>query len=277
MSIKKNSLQNCLCRWVGCISILGIATSCNFLEGSPYDAHVTGETDINARNMTRIESRLEGKSSFKFAFISDTQRWYDETEAFVEHLNGREEIDFVLHSGDVSDFGVTEEFLWQRNILGKLKVPYVVLLGNHDVLGNGVMVYRRVFGTENFSFMAGDVKFVCLNTNALEFDYSYSIPDFDFIKTQMNDENPAYRRTIYAMHVAPGDEQFNNNVSDVFHHYVKSSRGVLCCLYGHGHMFVESDKFGDGILYYETPCIGKRSYLVFTVNEEGYTYEKVDF
>ena len=154
MSIKKNSLQNCLCRWVGCISILGIATSCNFLEGSPYDAHVTGETDINARNMTRIESRLEGKSSFKFAFISDTQRWYDETEAFVEHLNGREEIDFVLHSGDVSDFGVTEEFLWQRDILGKLKVPYVVLLGNHDVLGNGVMVYRRVFGTENFSFMA---------------------------------------------------------------------------------------------------------------------------
>ena len=252
-------------------------TSCNLLESSPYDARVTGDTGINARNVTRIENALAGKSSFRFAFISDTQRWYDETEAFVAHLNSRDDVDFVLHGGDVSDFGVTEEFLWQRDILNELKVPYVVLLGNHDVLGNGVQVYRRVFGEENFSFMAGDVKFICLNTNALEFDYSDPIPDFSFIKAQLKDNNPAYRRTIYAMHVAPGDEQFNNNVADVFHLYVKSSPGILCGLYGHGHTFAESDKFGDGIIYYETPSIGKRFYLMFTITEEGYSYEPVYF
>ena len=268
---------NGLCRGAVSLVLLGAAVSCNLLEGSPYDARVTGETDVNTRNIARIEQALAGKTSFRFAFISDTQRWYDETEAFVNHLNGRDDVDFVLHGGDVSDFGVTEEFLWQRDILGELSVPYVVLLGNHDVLGNGVRVYRRVFGEENFSFMAGDVKFICLNTNALEFDYSDPIPDFNFIKTQLNDENPIYRRTIYAMHVAPGDEQFNNNVADIFHYYVRSSRGILCALYGHGHAFVEADKFGDGILYYETPCIGKRFYLMFTVNEEGYTYEPVYF
>lgn len=252
-------------------------TSCNLLESSPYDARVTGDTGINARNVARIEKALDGKSSFRFAFISDTQRWYDETEAFVAHLNSRDDVDFVLHGGDVSDFGVTEEFLWQRDILNELKVPYVVLLGNHDVLGNGVQVYRRVFGEENFSFMAGDVKFICLNTNALEFDYSNPIPDFSFIKAQLKDDNPAYRRTIYAMHVAPGDEQFNNNVADVFHLYVKLSPGILCGLYGHGHTFAEADKFGDGIIYYETPCIGKRFYLMFTINAEGYSYEPVYF
>lgn len=257
--------------------LMGAGVSCNLLEGSPYDARVTGDTDMNARNVARIESALAGKSSFKFAFISDTQRWYDETEAFVNHLNRRDDVDFVLHGGDVSDFGVTEEFLWQRDILNGLKVPYVVLLGNHDVLGNGIQVYRRVFGQENFSFMAGDVKFICINTNALEFDYSNPIPDFTFIKEQLKDENPAYRRTIYAMHVAPGDEQFNNNVSEVFHLYVKLSPGILCALYGHGHTFVEDDKFDDGIVYYETPCIGKRFYLMFTVNEEGYSYEPVYF
>lgn len=265
------------CRNVVWLLLLLTITSCNLLESSPYDARVTGDTGINARNVARIEKALDGKSSFRFAFISDTQRWYDETEAFVAHLNSRDDVDFVLHGGDVSDFGVTEEFLWQRDILNELKVPYVVLLGNHDVLGNGVQVYRRVFGEENFSFMAGDVKFICLNTNALEFDYSNPIPDFSFIKAQLKDDNPAYRRTIYAMHVAPGDEQFNNNVADVFHLYVKLSPGILCGLYGHGHTFAEADKFGDGIIYYETPCIGKRFYLMFTINAEEYSYEPVYF
>lgn len=37
------------------------------------------------------------------------------------------------------------------------------------------------FGNPNFSFVAGDVKFLCLNTNALEYDYSTPIPDFEFI------------------------------------------------------------------------------------------------
>lgn len=280
MASMKASLKNVLnnvCRIAAGLVSLVTIVSCDLLESSPYDAQVTGETDINARHVARIEQVLAGKTSFKFAFISDTQRWYDETEAFVRHLNGRDDIDFVLHGGDVSDFGVTEEFLWQRDILGGLRVPYVVLLGNHDVLGNGIHVYRRVFGRENFSFLAGDVKFICLNTNALEFDYSDPIPDFNFMKSQLQDENPAYRRTIYAMHVAPGGEQFNNNVAELFHYYVSSSRGILCGLYGHGHTFVAEDKFGDGIFYYETPCIAKRTYLIFTVDEDGYTYEKACF
>ena len=80
-------------------------------------------------------------------------------------------IDFVIHGGDMSDFGVTKEFLWQRDIMNGLKVPYVALIGNHDCLGTGEETYKTVFGPTNFSFIAGNVKFVCLNTNALEYDY----------------------------------------------------------------------------------------------------------
>ena len=36
------------------------------------------------------------------------------------------------------------------------------------------------------------------------------------------------------MHVAPGDEQFINNVADVFHLYVKLSPGILCACTGMG-------------------------------------------
>ena len=49
--------------------------------------------------------------------MGDSQRWYDETLDFVNHLNKRDDIDFVIHGGDYSDFGVTDEFLWQRDIM----------------------------------------------------------------------------------------------------------------------------------------------------------------
>ena len=82
--------------------------------------------------------------------MGDSQRWYDETDDFVSHLNKRDDIDFVIHGGDVSDFGVTDEFLWQRDIMNKLKIPYVVLLGNHDCLGTGEETYRAIFGDPQF-------------------------------------------------------------------------------------------------------------------------------
>lgn len=154
-----------------CLLIAG----CDMIDYHPYDVHISGETDVNAHNIAQIEQNCQNKTTIRFVTMGDSQRWYDETDDFVSHLNKRDDIDFVIHGGDVSDFGVTDEFLWQRDIMNKLKIPYVVLLGNHDCLGTGEETYRAIFGDPNFSFIAGRVKFVCLNTNAIEFDYSRPI------------------------------------------------------------------------------------------------------
>lgn len=155
-----------------------LMAGCDMIDYHPYDVHISGETDVNAHNIAQIEQNCQNKTTIRFVTMGDSQRWYDETDDFVSHLNKRNDIDFVIHGGDVSDFGVTNEFLWQRDIMNKLKIPYVVLLGNHDCLGTGEETYRVIFGDPNFSFIAGRVKFVCLNTNAIEFDYSRPIPDF---------------------------------------------------------------------------------------------------
>lgn len=49
--------------------------------------------------------------------------------------------------------------------------------------------------------------------------------------------------------------------------------------YGHEHQLTVDDLFGDGILYYQCPNIGKRTYLVFTIKEgtHEYDYEAVEF
>lgn len=247
------------------------------IEYHPYDGRVSGETKINDKNIKRIESSCEGKTTIRFIMTGDTQRWYNETEDFVKNVNQRNDIDFVIHGGDVSDFGLTKEFLWQRDILNKLNVPYVVLLGNHDCLANGIDVFYEVFGKVNFSFLAGNTKFICLNTNALEFDYSHPVPDFNFIEGQLLDQRDEYEKTIFAMHVRPFSEQFNNNIANVFQRYIKEFRRLQFCLNAHDHRLAIDDLFNDGVIYYGSPNIAKRQYLIFTINPDGYNYEVLDF
>ncbi|MCD8386970.1 MAG: metallophosphoesterase [Bacteroidales bacterium] len=254
-------------------------SGCDMLESHPYDVKITGERGLTAKNVALIEDQMAGRDQMRFAMISDTQGWYDETEDVVKALNARGDLDFVVHGGDLSDYGATREFLWQRDILNNLEMPWVTVIGNHDCLGTGEDVYLSVFGELNYAFSAGDTRFLCLNTNALEYDYSKPVPDFDFIENEIkNAEDNGVKRTIVLMHVRPGELVFNNNVQKVFQLYIKMMPGLQFCLYGHEHQLLVSDLFDDGLLYYQCPNIAKRIYLLFTLNADGtYDYEAVDF
>ena len=252
------------------------AASCQ-VNYHPYDTRVEGECGINAKNIARIEAATAGRDAIRFAVISDTQRWYDETEDAVQALNNRDDIDFVLHAGDMSDFGMKVEFERQRDILNRLRVPYVVLLGNHDCLATGEEIFQKVFGAFNFAFTAGDIRFICLNTNALEFDLREPVPNFEFLESELADFPAEATRTIVTMHARPYTEQFDNNVARVFQFVIREFPRLLCCINGHGHSYNVAELFDDGVLYYECDNIHKRSYLLFTVNSEGYECTRVEF
>lgn len=250
---------------------------CDMIEYHPYDGRIKGDRNINARNIARIEESCAGKKRIRFIMMGDTQRWYDETVDFVDAANKRDDIDFIIHGGDLADFGLTKEFMWMRDIMGELKVPYVALLGNHDCLANGEQIFREIFGKPNFSFLAGNVKFVCLNTNALEYDYSRPVPDFGFIEEQYNEHREGHEKTVFAMHVRPYSEQFNNNVAHLFQRVIREFPALQFCLNAHDHSINVDDLFNDGVIYYGSASINKRTYLLFTITEEGYEYEVVEF
>ena len=259
-----------------CLAVFLLA-GCDMIEYHPYDLNIDGETGINAKNIRLIESALAGRKEISFAVISDTQRWYDETEDEVEAVNARHDIDFVIHTGDLSDFGLKLEFEKQRDILNRLDVPYVCLLGNHDCLATGEDVFRRVFGESNFSFTAGNVHFVCLNTNALEYNYTTAVPDFNFLNSTLDNFPPQAEKTVVAMHAGPFSEQFNNNVADFFQESITRFPALQFCVYGHGHNVAVDDFFDDGTIYYECASAKKRTFLHFTINENGYAFEVVSF
>ena len=246
---------------------------CDLIDYHPYDARGKGANHVNDTNIARIEQQCIGRDSVRFVVISDTQRWYDETNAAVRSINARGDVDFVIHCGDVSDFGVTREFELQRDIFDKLQMPYVVILGNHDCLGTGADVYRYIFGEPNFSFDAGNTHFVCLNTNAYEYDYSTAVPDFKFIRTDRLSVSQSCKRTVVAMHAQPYSDQFNNNVAEVFEEEILKYPSLQFCLCGHGHATQTNEWFGDGNLYYECGAAKSHVYLLFTLKKDG-SYEE---
>lgn len=251
--------------------------SCDMFEAHPYDAYVRGEKNLNERFIRQIGESLKGKKEFRFAFISDTQRWYDETEDAVADINRRGDADFVIHGGDISDFGATREFILQRDIMLDFRMPWVALLGNHDCLGTGENVFGEIWGDPNYYFVAGNVLFICLNTNCMEYDYSEPVPDFTFLENLMKNLPEGVEKTVVVMHVPPFDLEFNNNVANVFQLYLKEFPNLQFCMNGHAHSYKINEFFDDGILYYQTPCAKERAYILFTITEDGYEHELIEY
>lgn len=249
------------------------------IESNPYDVHITGEKQLTCKHINLIESATAGKPELRFAVISDSQRFYDETRDAVNAINARGDVDFVLHGGDLTEYGATKEFLWQRDILEKFSMPFVCVIGNHDCLATGLEAYQSLFGPLDFAFTAGDVRFVCLNTNALEFDYSQAVPDFSFIRSEIAAPHPSNRKTVVLMHARPYSEQFNNNVATEFHALLTQLPNLQFCIYGHGHNVTVDNLFNDGVIYYQCASTKKRSYLLFTIHpdNDSYDYEVVEF
>jgi len=231
-----------LIRLKGQLLLLGLfLASCDVFEYHPYDIRKTsGLYDLNKSNIERIEQSDDQQDTIRFAFMGDTQRFYDETEAFVAEVNQHKDIDFVIHGGDITDFGMSKEYLWINDIMKKLRVPYVALIGNHDVIGHGKVVYENIYGDLNFSFKFRGTRFICLNTNALEFDYSTPVPDFDYMTRFLND-TIGIERTIVVMHAPPFDAQFNNNASMTFNNILERMNSLLFCLHAHLHRRRRSD------------------------------------
>lgn len=102
-------------------------------EEHPYDVDIRGGRDINARNIARIEPVMAGCKTMRIAMISDTQRSLDDLKDAIKAINARDDIDFVLHGGDISDFGLTDEFEWTRDAMENSPFPMWRLSGTMTV------------------------------------------------------------------------------------------------------------------------------------------------
>lgn len=83
----------------------------------------------------------------------------------VTDINQNDSIQFVVISGDITEFGADAEIQLAKQILDSLNKPWYIIPGNHD--GNwsesGANTFKKVFGNETFYFQKGGYYFLGTN------------------------------------------------------------------------------------------------------------------
>lgn len=230
------------------------------------------ETNLNEKNIRKLQQQ-QPKDTFRFIVTGDSQRFYEELDDFVNKVNSMHDISFVLLNGDITDFGLNREFKWVNDRLARLKVPYIVVIGNHDMLSNGRLVYQKMYGPENFSFTIGNNKFICHNSNSEEVGFDGSIPSMSWISNELSDCGS--RKNVFLFsHVPPFSAAFDPKLVESYTNALAQARTVRMSIHAHQHSYSLSRPYGESVEYLVVASMNKRNFGLITVADDTYTVEE---
>ncbi|MEO2061907.1 MAG: PQQ-binding-like beta-propeller repeat protein [Christiangramia sp.] len=110
------------------------------------------------------------RGTLNFAVVTDTHIGKKGNnkglQEIVKDINSNKEIDFVLHAGDVSDFGYGSQLEEAKRLMDALKVPYYIVPGNHDTgwSSSGGLAYNQLWKDQKFIADIQGVRFIGLST-----------------------------------------------------------------------------------------------------------------
>ncbi|CAG4994181.1 3',5'-cyclic adenosine monophosphate phosphodiesterase CpdA [Dyadobacter sp. CECT 9275] len=221
--------------------------SCNAFEFSPNQtSDRNSPVNLNEKNIAKLGRNAD--DTVTIAFTGDSQRFYAHIDRFVKKANTLPEIDFILLAGDISDFGLLQEFEWVNSRLAKLSKPYIGVIGNHDLVANGEVVFEKMFGPLNLSFVYDSIRFVTHNTNSLEYKFR-KVPDMNWLGNALK---PAanVKHIVTVSHVPPfSPDEFNTDLEGPYTRLLSQTPNLLVSLHGHVHEHRDFYPYDDHVRY----------------------------
>lgn len=178
--------------------------------------------------------------TFRFAQVTDTHvggaTGADDLRRTVLDLNQQQGIDFVILSGDVTEFGSDEELALAKQILDSLNLPLYVIPGNHDSnwSESGANSFRKVFGSETFFFEHNGVQFIGTTSGPNMRMSPGQVPRENLVwMDSIFKANPDQDKPLIAINHYPLDSSLNNWYENIDRIKTKNVQLALC---GHGHI-----------------------------------------
>jgi Icc protein len=244
------------------------------LEYSPHALPTdASERGLNARAIERILALPP--APLRFAVVGDTQRSFDEALEAIESINARDDVQFVVQIGDFTNVGLLFEYQWMNDLFARLRVPYLVVIGNHDHFSNGQAIYEEMFGPKDFAFTRGRVRLVFYDSNSVSHDFDGTVPDVAWVEAALA-PSPDHDRVLAFAHIAPGggtlfDDALTEPLLEVL-----ARAGVGLSIHGHAHRFDAYEEAGVPILVADS--VDHRSYVVVSETPEGdFAVDRVEF
>lgn len=261
------------------ISAICIA-SCNGLEYSPNQSFDRNSpTDLNAKNLAKLYKNIDNTDdTVRFILTGDTQRSYDQARDLIGVANKHfPKLNFVILNGDISDFGLRQEMEWVTTIYKDLRVPYITVIGNHDLVANGLNAYKHIFGDLNFSFVYKKVKFICHDDNSREYAFNGKIPDLAWIAKELV-TGPEVEAIVSVAHIPPTSGDFDPNLRVPYQNLLNSSPKVVASLHSHENTDKVDYPVPGGVPFITSNAVTNRVFLyVQIVNGKLIRYETVAY
>ena len=178
------------------------------------------------------------QTGIRYVHLSDTHignaSGADDLRRTVNDINASTDIQFVIITGDITEFGTDEEIRLAKQILDSLNKPWHIIPGNHDSnwSESGSNTFKRVFGKETFAFNAGGFLFLGTHSGPNMRMSPGQIPRenivwLDSVLKATDDATPI----IFANHY-PLDSGLNNWFEAIDRLKTKNIQMLMC---GHGH------------------------------------------
>lgn len=261
-------------------SCLFMMMACKKFEYSPYQEQtvdgVNMPGNLTAVNLEKLKtSEATADDTVTIIFTGDSQRFYDRLEDLVKKANGLSNVDFLVLSGDITDFGLLQEYLWIKERLDLLHMPYLCAIGNHDLTASNGDVYRKIFGDKNFAFLYKDYKFLFHDTNGREYGFDGTAPNINWLTQQTND--PSARWFVGVSHVPPYDVDFDDALELPYKNLFNSTPGFILSLHGHLHSTGDSHHYEDNVRYMNSNAVQKEEFILLKLYKGTITKQMIAY
>lgn len=251
---------------------------CEKFEFDPNQSvDATSEEQLNYCSINRLRENATD-SSVDFVLMGDTHIDYENMERLVKHLNQRADIDFVVHAGDLTEHGILQQYKQTAGYMQQLRHPFVTVIGNHDIVGNGQAMYTHMFGRPNYSFTYAGIKFIVFNNNSREYGFNGKVPDLGWLHQEISGPGD-FSRIVLVSHVPYFDKDFDQAMRNDYVSLVSGyqQKPILLSLNGHLHDGFTGTPRETGFLHLAAGSVNRRGYIVVHIKGNDVSYEKVHF
>jgi 3',5'-cyclic AMP phosphodiesterase CpdA len=256
------------------IAPVWLALACACFEYSPHAFDLDpSERGLHASAVDGLVSTAPPEP-LRFALVGDTQHSFDDAADVVDRLNARSDLAFVVQLGDFTHLGLAPEFRLMNDVFARLRVPYLVVIGNHDYLGVGEDIYAEMFGPPNVAFTLGRTRFVLFDSNSREFGFDGNTPDLAWLAAQLAPDG-SFDGAVLMSHCAPFSGDFDASLVERYDALLRVPPSLVS-FHAHEHRFIFEER--EGTPLYVADAVEGRSYLLATaLPGGGFEVERVFF
>ncbi len=156
----------------------------------------------NFHNLKRIDKTI---SNFTFDVFADNKNSVKKFNRLIKMVNADSPL-FAVDIGDLVFEGDTEKYNFFIKQILNFKIPFLTVIGNHDIMDDGRKNYYKYFGKFYYSFHTGNSYFIMLdNSNEKNLDPW----QMDWLKKQL-EISKNYKYRFVFMHVPLFDPRGKN-------------------------------------------------------------------